>query len=77
MTQFTARCEPQPWQLGSPSYLAIQSTASPARGTHGSASVSPSLSLLVGFSHATYIYNKMPHPHMNNKMCPFVFLSLV
>ena len=29
----------------------------------------------LAFSHANYIYNRMPHPHLNNTMCPFEFAT--
>ena len=29
----------------------------------------------LAFSHAYYIYNRMPHPHLNNTMCPFEFAT--
>jgi hypothetical protein len=28
-----------------------------------------------GFQSCTYIYNRMTHPHMNNNMCPFEFVT--
>jgi hypothetical protein len=29
----------------------------------------------LAFWHACYIYNRMPHPHLNNTMCPFEFVK--